>query len=219
MSEVAAGPEHEAKHKLTEWLESHGADVYWEEANKWGHKQFNIRRRADAGGIPDLVILIDGLTLVVEFKPARGAGDVYDATIQLHGYWMEHITAEQDYKVDGRPVEPDGFLTATKYSRFGRLFPPYIDDSPDTLEDFDDSREACFDYGQLPPAEFRMTEQHIRILWRLAKRSEQSLNFDGDTPAIGSLLSEQLQNEKISPRPALLWNRGKTNQDWTVLGE
>lgn len=213
------GPEHRAKHQLTQWLEGHGATVWWEEANAWDYEQFSIRRDNDTGGIPDLIIEIDGLTFVVEFKSGESVGQIYDALLQLHGYWTEHLTTNQTFYVDGRSVEVDGFLTASKHSRFGRLFPRYAEEAKETFEDMDEDRASCVKYGQLPPTEYRMTEQHVRVLWRQAKDTLANLDGVDDAPAVGSLLSDHLEREKIDPQPAVLWNRGRTNQDWEVLNE
>jgi hypothetical protein len=213
------GPEHRAKHQLTQWLEGHGASVWWEEGNAWDYEQFSIRRDSDTGGIPDLIIEIDDFTFVAEFKSGERVGQIYDALLQLHGYWAEHLTTNQTFYVGGRSVEVDGFLTASKHSRFGRLFPRYAEEAKETLEDMDESRASCVKYGQLPPTEYRMTEQHVRVLWRQAKDTLGNLDVDDDTPAVGSLLSDHLEREKIDPQPAVLWNRGRTNHDWEVLNE
>jgi len=218
MAKAAPGPEHTAKHELTEWLEAHGARVWWEEANAWDHRQFTIKRAADAGGIPDLVVQINGYTLVVEFKSGDSVGNVYDAMPQLHGYWAEHLSTNQRYLLGGRVVEPDAFLTASKNSKYGRVFPTDVDEEPDTVEEFDQSRVSCVRRGELPPAEFRMTEQHVRTLWRLGKRTRENSTFDVDNPpALGVLLSDHLEQNQLDPTPAVLWNRGRSNQDWVVF--
>lgn len=214
-----AGPEHEAKHELTEWLTGHGATVWWEEANEWGHQQFTLNRRADTGGTPDLVVEIDDTVLVIEFKRADRVAGVYDALFQLHDYWLEHVTREQRFKLGRRIVEPDGFLTATKNSRVGRLFPAYAEQEPDGIDERGKNRRVCTRLGQLPPAEFRMTEQHIRSLWRLGKRSQREFDADVDAPHLGALLSTHLERRQVNPNPAVLWDRGQSNQDWTVFGD
>lgn len=214
-----AGPEHTAKHDVTEWLTDHGADVWWEESNPWGHSQFSIERETPYGGVPDLLVEIDGRVFVIEFKPADSVGQVYDSLIQLHGYWMEHLSREQTYIAGGESVEVDGFLTASKHSRFGRLFPAYAESEKQTVEDMDEGRRSCYQYGQLPPAEYRMTEQHVRTLWRLGKRTLDNTEHSGDVPHLGALLSDFLEREHMDPEPAVLWNKGRTNQDWEVLGE
>jgi hypothetical protein len=207
------GPEHEAKHRTTEWLQDHGASVYWEEANAWGHQKFTIERQGH-GGIPDLVIEIDDKTFVVEFKTGSSVGEIYDALTQLHGYWREHVETDQTIICDGQEVEIDAFLTASKHSRYGRLFPSYAE-TLQTPEEMSDSRATVTRMGQLPPREYRMTEQHIRTLWRLAKETDASAVTE--PPALGALLSSQLEREQINPQPAVLVNQGPTNQNWEVL--
>jgi len=211
-----AGPEHKAKHELTEWLTKHGATVWWEESNPWGHELFTIRRAADAGGIPDLVVEIGELAFVIEFKTGDSVGQIYDALMQLQGYWMEHAVHDQQFVCGDHTVEPDGFLTASKHSRHGRLFPAYAE-VLQGREEMDQSRQSCYEYGQLPPREYRMTEQHIRTLWRLTKKAKANIDAGAQTAHTGALLSSQLERERIDPHPAVLWNRGKTNQDWVVF--
>jgi hypothetical protein len=217
MSEMRPGPEHKDKNDLTDWLERHGARVWWEESNHWGHEQYTINREANTGGIPDLVVEIDGRVFVVEFKSGDGVGQIYDALHQLHGYWVEHIVNDQAYVVGGRSVTVDGFLTASKHSRFGRLFPTHAEKAKTTVDTMDDGRASCVKYGQLPPTEYRMTEQHVRTLWRRAKETLSNIEGVSQAPAVGALLSDHLEREQIDPSPAVLWNRGNTNQDWEVF--
>ncbi|MFC7007753.1 hypothetical protein [Halalkalicoccus salilacus] len=82
----------------------------------------------------------------------------------------------------------------------------------------DDGRASAVEYGQLPAAEYPMTEQHVRTLWRFANASAENMDVR-DPPAVGTLLSEQLDSEALDPRPAVLLNEGPTGQSWTVLGE
>lgn len=219
MSSVVAGPEHETKHSLTKWLESHGARVWWEESNAFDHDLFTIDRDGQTPqSRPDLVVELDGRAFVIEFKPGESKSGVYDALLQIHGYWMNHIVHDQNYIVEDRPVKIDGFLTATKHSRFGRVFSAEHEGDLQTLEEMDDGRASCAEYGQLPPAEWGMTEQHVRTLWRLGAKSQENLiTTGGYVPALGTLLSDHLETEQFDPTPAVLWNRGKTNQSWEVL--
>lgn len=217
MSEMRPGPEHKAKNDLTGWLKRHGARVWWEESNPWGHEQYTINREANTGGIPDLLVEAGGRVFVVEFKTGDSVGQIYDALHQLHGYWVEHIVNDQTYVVGGRSVTVDGFLTASKHSRFGRLFPTHAEKAKTTLDAMDDGRASCVKYGQLPPTEYRMTEQHVRTLWRRANETLSNIEGVSQAPAVGALLSDHLEREQIDPSPAVLWNRGNTNQDWEVF--
>jgi hypothetical protein len=210
-----AGPEHNAKHEVTQWLEDHGATVWWEETNPWGHEVFTLRRGGDTGGIPDLVVEFDDTVVVIEFKTGSRVGELYDATLQLHGYWTEHIAHDQQFIVGSRVVEVDGFVTASQHSPKGRLFPRYAE-VLQPYSDMDESRKWCADAGMLPDAEYRMTEQHTRTLWRLANKSKSNFTTAGGTPHIGSLLSSKIDGN--GRQPALLWNAGSQNQDWEVFG-
>ena len=212
---VNAGPEHETKHEFTQWLKSHGAAVLWEESNAWDHPVFNIRRE-HSGGTPDLLVLINGRTFVVEYKTGSSVGQVYDALPQLLGYWREHVETEQTYTAGEHEFHVDGFLTATSHSRAGRLFPRHAEKRQDHL-DMDETRQGCYDWGQLPPAEYRMTEQHIRTMWRMVKEIAGEDATASDTPHIGSLLSDALAAPSSDPKPAVLWNKNSHNQCWEVL--
>lgn len=215
-----AGPEHTTKHELTQWLKSHGAGVIWEESNPWDHKTFSIKRDRTGGGKPDLLVLIGGKTFAVEYKTGESVGQVYDAMPQLVSYWTEHMTTDQEYVADGVKFRIDGFLTATAHSQAGRLFPRYAEMRQDHL-DMEETRRSCHWWGQLPPAEYRMTEQHIRTMWRLVKWVGKWTDVKGatapGTPHIGSLLSDALTTPSADPAPAVLWNKGPTNQDWEVF--
>lgn len=214
---VNVGPEHRTKHELTEWLKDHGAAVFWEESNAWDYPVFNIERDHN-GGTPDLLILLDGSTFVVEYKTGSSVGQVYDALPQLLGYWREHVETEQAYTVDDseHKFHIDGFLTATSHSPAGRLFPRYAEKRQDHL-DMDETRQGCYDWGQLPPAEYRMTEQHIRTMWRMVKEIGREDATGSDTPHVGSLLSDALMTPSTDPEPAVLWNKSRHNQCWEVL--
>jgi len=214
-SSSSPGPEHSAKHKLTEWLQSHGARVWWEETNPWGHDLFTINRAAETGGIPDLVVEFDDTAVVVEFKTGGRVGELYDAALQLQGYWAEHIANEQQFIVGHRTVSIDGFVTASQHSPKGRLFPRHAE-VLQPYTDMDESRQWCADADILPDAEYRMTEQHTRTLWRLADRFQSNLDTSAAAPHIGALLSSKLDGN--GQQPAVLWNRGSQNQDWEVFG-
>ncbi|MFC7007752.1 hypothetical protein [Halalkalicoccus salilacus] len=75
------GPEHQAKRDVSQWLESHGATVWWEETNKWGYDTFSIHYDDGRTELsrPDLVVELGDITLVAEFKTGDSKGDVYDA--------------------------------------------------------------------------------------------------------------------------------------------
>jgi len=204
------GPEHTAKHELTQWLDEHDIDVYWEQSSQWNHPTFSAHGTGDK---PDMILQTDGLTLVIEFKSGRSVGELYDATLQTHRYWRQISTGEMELRVDDIPVSVDGVLTASGESKEGRLFPPYAE-VIQMYEDYDEGRKWCSRKGVLPRVEFRMTEQHTRTLWRLSKRDDITIS---EPPYIGALLSTNL-DKNAGARPAVLWNEGESNQNWRIIG-
>lgn len=206
---VDAGPEHTAKHELTEWLHKHGVGVYWEESNPWGYPTFSSHGTGDK---PDMILRTDEFTLVVEFKSGGSVGELYDATLQTHRYWRQLSTDSMRLTVHSSPISVDGVLTASGGSKEGRLFPRYAE-TKQTYEDHDEGRKWCTEANILPRAEFKMTEQHTRLLWRLSKRDDITID---EPPYIGALLSTNIDDE-TRPRPAVLWNEGNRNQNWEVI--
>jgi hypothetical protein len=209
-----AGPEHQEKHRVSQWLQEWGGDVWWEEANPWGYDLFRIRRGDEyVSSKPDLVVEIGNLVFVVEFKPSISTSSVYDSMTQLHGYWMSHSVHEQQYVCDGRGKSIDGFVTATGNSIVGHLFEADVE-QVGTKADFSESRCRAIERGQLPAREYNMTEQHIRSLYRLRDKAANNAGVTGG-PAVGSLLSTALDGDR-DPKPALLW-KGENGENWRVL--
>jgi hypothetical protein len=216
------GPEHEKKHELTQWLKSHGAGVIWEEQNPWDYGTFSIERSAASGGRPDLLVFLDGKTFVVEYKTGDSVGQLYDALFQIVRYWEEYTVAntEVSYLVDGMEQSIDGFLTASQHTEAGRLFPQETERRQD-FYNMDPTRQQCYQFNQLPPSEYRMTEQHTRTMWRMPKEGKTEVPAEratsDDTPHLGALLSDSLVSPSSDPAPAVLWNKTRHNQHWEVL--
>lgn len=210
------GREHQEKHRVTEWLQSYGGDVWWEEKNAWHYDVFKIRRGDHyIQEKPDLVVKIDNCCFAVEFKPCTSKSSVYDAKTQLHGYWLNHTIHDQVYECDDRAVSIDGFVTATGNSIVGHLFDGR-DESILDPEHFGTGRKEAIKRGQLPAREYNMTEQHVRTLWRLRKNAVENVGTISRGPAVGALLSTALGGD-TDPSPALLWS-GENGQNWRILG-
>lgn len=211
---TAPGPEHEEKHQISQWLKKHGGDVWWEETNQWNYPTFQIKRNESIiQSKPDLVVKIDGVAIVAEFKTKKSKSNIYDSLLQLHGYWLSHFVHDQNYVYDGGQFDVEGFVTATGNSVTGHLF---NSDDEDQLpaKRFGSGRKYAIDRGWLPGKEWNMTEQHVRQQWRLRKRALETQDADS-APCIGALLSTMLDGE-IEPRPAVLWDTDR-GENWRVL--
>lgn len=200
------GPEDEAKEVLTEWLENHGATVYWEKRNDFSHPTFHIEGEQRK---PDLLVDFeqDGISIAVETKDGSSKSNIYDAAPQLRHYWVRYVRDEQSYVADGVELSIDGFVTATQHSIKGHLFEPEVE-SLLHPGGYSSGRIRAIDMGELPRLEFNMTEQHIRSIWRTAKEVDPPA-----PPAIGALLSTVLTGDFEEPAPAVLWTLGR-QQGW-----
>lgn len=208
---AALPPEDGVKHELTEWLEAHGARVWWEKANVPGHATFRSEGAADK---PDLLVETDALTAAIEVKPGTNSAAVYDAVPQIVRYWRAHIRGEDTYRAAGRRIDPDVFLIATNHAPAGCLY----GESEETLHTFDgmsDGAQFAAKRGWIPFAEYGRSKATVRILWRLAKADLKTTDRD-DPPGIGALLSTALDGKQNEPKPkALHYVNG--NQYWRAV--
>lgn len=184
------GPEDRAKHELTQWLENHGGEVYWEKRNAFDYPTFYIE---DTTEKPDLLVEIGDVVLAVETKSGRSKAEVYDAAPQVQGYWFNYLRPNNLYVVDSgdRQLDIDGFVTATKHSIDGHLF-PIPDESLLPPSTFSNGRKFAIESGFIPPLEYNMTEQHVRMLWRRGETSRRDERccyrvaaFDGARTRLG----------------------------------
>lgn len=209
------GPEHQEKNQVSRWLEKHGGDVWWEQANPWDYPTFHIERGEHrVQSKPDLVVEIDGIAIAAEFKPKVSKSNIYDALLQLHGYWFNHTVHDQVYVCGGSAVEIEGFVTATGNSIVGHLFDGGYEEAL-TTEDFGQGRINAIKRGKLPAQEWTMTEQHVRQLWRVRKDALEKNDHLTDVPASGALLSTMLDGD-ADPKPAVLWDTD-SGENWRIL--
>lgn len=207
-------PEDAAKVRVSEWVEDHGADVYWEKRNGAGYQTFHINDETDSAQKPDLVVDFGDRVFAVEMKHGNEKSVVYNALLQNQRYFMRYLTHEQTYICGATAMDIDGFLTGTRHSLEGRLFPAEYEVQL-TREDFSDGRIRAIQNEQLPQTEYAMTEQHVRTLWRVKDKTEGEESTRN--PGVGALLSTALHpNWNRKPVPAVLWKKGK-QQRWDVF--
>ena len=85
--------EYAIQEKLTEWLESNGAEVYWGESPEpYDHKTFQVKSKAvdswdKSSHQPDLLVSFDEYTTITEIKSGEEYGDIADGVFQTFDYW------------------------------------------------------------------------------------------------------------------------------------
>jgi len=201
-------PETATKVRLSEWLTAHGLSVAWEQKNEFGYNVFHVD---DAPQKPDLLIQRPyGYTIAVETKRDDSKSSVYDALLQNNDYWIQYGTGQTEYTLNGETVDIDGFVVATGHSRFGRLFAGKFEQLI-KKEDFGESRQAAVERGELPKSEFSMTEEYIRIQYRVAKKVSRDISA-----GVGALLSTVLDENIDNSKPAVLWWH-ENREEWVKL--
>jgi len=176
------GPEDQVRLQLSRWLRNAGADVYWDKDHAYGWNTFDPGSAAR----PDLLIVGAERNYAVEVKPGDDSSKVFDALPQIVDYWKSVVDGDTDYRVNGKPVDVDAFVLATKHSPHGRLLSAH-GQSEVMRTNYSEGRQAAMNAGQLPEREFNATERLVRAVWRFSKNQRPEA-----TTGIGALLSSYL---------------------------
>jgi len=182
--------EEDAKDSLSIWLENHGCNVFWEKKNNYNRPVFNTKN-LDSGTCekPDLLVervRVDGsyVYYVIEAKNGESNGNIYDSFPQL----LRYAEGKLLFFIGETQINVSGYFVATQFSERGRLFS--IDRQGDSCA-YSDGRRRDIALGNIPRTEYILTEQYIRLLWRMAKQT-------GRETRIGALLSNVLNGARIS---------------------
>lgn len=190
-TDVKKDQEGNVKNMLTCWLESNGCTVYWEKQNPFKKPVFKtIVDNIGTIEKPDLLIEreTNGCTIyyAIEVKNGASSGNVYDSFTQLLNYSNKNM----GFLIGSEHINVDYFLAATQFSLRGCLFPDDVMYNPLA---FSQGRMYAITKGELPPNEYMLTEEYVRLLWRTAK-------YLGIEKKIGVLLSTYLCGDVI-PKP------------------
>lgn len=174
-------PEDEVKIHLSKWLENHGCNVFWEKKPSYGYATFSTTSTEN----PDLLVenKYKNKYWLIEVKIGDDSGAIHRAVPQLLKYYRMHENAEQEYKIRGKRVIPDGFLLATRNAFEGKLYHSY--GTREVLHQQTWAKENDAEF--LPTEEYGATETVVRVLWQLAGDE-----FPESTTNIGALLSKVL---------------------------
>lgn len=196
-------PEDIVKEELTEWMKKHSdVEVYWEQKNQNNHPVFKTKNPNK----PDLLI-IGKYNTVVEVKTGFSKANTYDGVVDCYEYWLDYYKNEQEYNIGPKKVDIHNFILATRHSIEGHLYPSEYETKL-TYTDFNETRRYAVRQAEIPPQEYNMTEQSIRILWRLIRKSKSPVGT-------GALLSNVLEGVPDG-KPKLLIKIGE-DQLWTAL--
>jgi len=194
-------PEDEVKELLSNWLRQNDCRVYWEKKNENNHPIFKTKYNNK----PDLLIS-GNYNTAVEVKIGNSKSNVYNGVIQCLKYWKEYVEGNIFY-INNKPTQIHNFVLATGNVKNGHLYPREYE-VPITPQKFSYYREDATIKGELPLMEWSMTEQSIRLIWRLAKE------YSSTELGIGGLLSTALDSDP-QKKPMLQVTQGR-DQLWTI---
>lgn len=184
--------EEHTKYSLSVWLEAYGCNVFWEKKNDYNRPVFNTQNfNGRTCEKPDLLVertCVDGTPVyyVIEVKNGESDSNVYDSFPQL----LRYAEGKLRFSVGETQINVSGYFVATQFSERGRLF---SNDVPGDACAFSEGRRGEIARGKLPRNEYILTEQYIRLLWRMAKLTCSETR-------IGALLSTVLNGSHI-PSP------------------
>lgn len=223
--------ENVVRKRLTVWLESHGAAVYWgEEVDEYDQETFRVESKGignfgEDAHRPDILASFNDHTTVIEVKTGNNYGDIGKGVWELFEYWEAHQSGRLVYTTEeGQTLHtPDSFTLATRYSPFGHIY-------NSNHEFFYSNGGMPITNDKLPQYEANMSGVTIRSLWWFAK----NVVGDGSASAgIGFLYCDILQNipefdshsdsygmvrsvdvETVGSPSIFHW---KDDQDWLIL--
>ncbi|MFC6764571.1 hypothetical protein [Natrinema soli] len=178
------GPEDGLRLELSNWIRSDDIDVYWDRDHDFGWGTFDINQRHR----PDMVVDGPARTYAIEVKIGEDSAKVHDGMMQLVKYWRSYVDGDDVYRADGKRLNIDAFLIASKHSPYGRLYSKR--GGGESMGDGTGSRQNAVEIGEIPKKEFIATERAIRVMWRLTKEQRPDA-----TCGIGALLSSKLDGD------------------------
>lgn len=218
-------PEDEVKIYLSNWLENYGCKVWWEKRPSYGYPTFSTNSTEN----PDLLVRnkYQNKIWLLEVKIGDDSGSIHRAVPQLLNYYTDFSAGEQEYKINGQNVIPDGFLLATKYAFQGKLYHSYGNREVLHKETWAKKNDVDF----LPTYEYGATETVVRVLWQMASQQAPDATtyigallsdvLDGDPPVIPKITRTPWKTENYDPM-ALYYKPKSTqskHQYWRAIYE
>lgn len=212
--------EEQAKVKLTEWFEHHGANVYWEQDQPYGRQTFST---LDISEKPDLLVTHpDHLTGAYEVKIGNDGTAIYDGAIQTVRYWRRFERGDEKYQIEGNIHTPDVFALATANAPFGRLYnDTEVKDRLKHDIHTSDGRKRGAETGQVPRREYSSSETTLRLMWRFMDRyaSDEEISAESGVGALYSNLLDKPDDRLTteSHAPGICYKFPEAVPNWTVL--
>ena len=203
MSEIK--PETQAEIILSNWLQTNNIPVWYNRKIKELNNQNIFKTQGESKKKPDMIIYSQFLKVygAIEIKPGITNAEIYNAS-KIIKYQKEYKERKTKYYIDGKEVDVNFFIVATKHSIKGHLFEKEIKITPDDEK----WHKKLLKYKNEPPIEYNRSKSFLRHLWAIW-REERGKN----EPGIGVLLSSCLDGIDSIPK---IFYQTYENKRWNV---
>ena len=203
MSEIK--PETQAEIILSNWLQTNNIPVWYNRKIKELNNRNVFKTQGESKKKPDMIIYSQFLKVygAIEIKPGITNAEIYNAS-KIIKYQMGYKEGKTKYYIDGKEVDVNFFIVATKHSIKGHLFEKEIKITPDDEK----WHKKLLKYKNEPPIEYNRSKSFLRHLWAIW-REERSKN----EPGIGILLSSCLDGIESIPK---IFYQTYENKRWNV---
>lgn len=187
-------PEVKTEIMLSSWLQTNNIPVWYNRKIKELNNQNIFKVQGESRKKPDMVIYSKILNKygAIEIKPTTFDKTIYSAAKIITTYLKEYKENKIKYYIEGKEININFFIIATKFSIDGHLF-----ESEDKSYPNDEGWHYILQKTKNePPYEYNKSKQFLRQLWDEWRRNNRG-KFE---PGIGILLSSCLDGIESKPK-------------------
>ncbi len=199
-------PETETEIILNSWLQTNNIPIWHNRKIKELNNQIIFKTQGESRKKPDMIIYSQMLHKygAIEIKSGITNKNIYDAS-KIIKYQKEYKEGKTKYYIEGKEININFFIVATKYSVNGHLFENEIKESPHNEKWRKEILPKC---KNEPPIEYNRSKSFLRQLWSIWRQERGK-----DEPGIGILLSSCLDG--IESKPKIFYQTYENNR-WNV---
>ena len=197
-------PEVTAEIMLSSWLQSNGVQVWYNRKIKELNNQNIFKVQGQSRKKPDMIIYSQILNKygAIEIKPGLISKEIYDAT-KIIEYQRNYKEGKTKYYLEGKEINIDFFMIATRHSVNGHLFENESKEIPK-----EEWLKTLLKIRTEPLIEYNKTKQFLRQLWSSWRKEREKYE-----PGVGILLSSCL--DSVESRPKIFYQTYENNR-WNV---
>lgn len=198
-------PETETEIILNSWLQTNNIPIWHNRKIKELNNRNIFKTQGESKKKPDMIIYSKILNKygTIEIKPGATNKDIYEAS-KIIRYQKEYKEGKTKYYIEGKEININFFIIATRHSINGHLFESEIKEYPHDEKWHKVQQKTKSE----PPYEYDKSKHFLRHLWAIWRQERGK-----DEPGIGILLSSCLDSVESEPK---LFYQTYENNRWNV---